>query len=61
MPGTGPKGETCGTCAHIRRLQFARSYLKCDLMRKYWTGGAATDIRARTPACRRWTRGDNTE
>jgi hypothetical protein len=53
-PGTGPAGETCGTCRHLARHHCARSYPKCRLMEAVWTGGAATDVRVRSPACRRW-------
>lgn len=52
MPGGGPKGETCGTCDHLVRHGRGRTYFKCGLIR--WTSGAATDIRAKDPACERW-------
>ena len=53
--GRGPKGETCGTCAHlVRRQSNVRFYLKCGLMRHNWTNGYGTDIRARWPACEHW-------
>lgn len=55
VPGTGPKDETCGSCSHLARRQMSRAYLKCGLMRAYWTGGDGTDVRAADPACRRWT------
>lgn len=51
-PGTGPKGQTCGTCRHLYRNRMAKTYLKCSLMRSVWTGGAGTDILAKAPACR---------
>jgi hypothetical protein len=54
LPGTGPEGETCKTCAHLYRNRMAKTYLKCGLMRAVWTGGGATDVLARSPACRRW-------
>lgn len=54
IPGTGPEGETCGSCAHKATLQYAKAYLKCELMRRHWTGGEATDIRAGDSACRKW-------
>lgn len=57
-PGTGPEGETCKTCAHLYRRECAKTYLKCLLMKSRWTGGAATDIRAGSPACNRWERGE---
>jgi hypothetical protein len=58
QPGTGPAGETCGTCRHLYRNRMAKTYLKCELMKAYWTGGAGSDIKARAPACRRWERAD---
>lgn len=48
VPGTGPEGQTCGTCHHIYRTHRFR---KCNLMRRIWTHGPGTDIKARTPAC----------
>lgn len=54
MPGTGPKGETCKSCGHLARIQYAKEYLKCGLMHAYWTGGEGTDVRAGDAACRRW-------
>lgn len=54
QPGTGPAGETCGSCAHLYRNRMAKTYLKCALMKAHWTGGGATDVKARAPACRRW-------
>jgi len=53
-PGSGPKGETCGTCAHLARIQHAKSYLKCGLCQKNWTGGPGTDVRAKDAACWKW-------
>lgn len=54
LSGTGPEGETCGSCANLFRNRMPKTYLKCGLMEAYWTGGRATDVRARDPACRRW-------
>ncbi len=53
-PGSGPAGESCGTCKYLVRIQKAKTYLKCGLQRHRWTGGPGTDIRARTPACWLW-------
>jgi len=54
-PGSGPEGETCKTCAHLRRRGTEnRTYLKCWLMHGGWTLGPGTDIRARDEACVRW-------
>jgi hypothetical protein len=53
-PGTGPAGETCGTCRHMTRVTFAKAYLKCALTAAAWTHGPKTDIRAKSPACKHW-------
>lgn len=53
-PGTGPTGETCGTCKHHVVKAMAKRYHKCGLMRACWTGGGKTDIRVKAPACLRW-------
>lgn len=58
LPGTGPAGETCGSCEHLVRRQMARAYLKCGLMQRVWTRGAASDVQARSPACSRWHAAD---
>jgi hypothetical protein len=52
--GTGPAGETCRTCRHLYRKRMGNTYLKCGLMEKYHSNGAATDIRAGWAACARW-------
>lgn len=54
QPGTGPEGETCGSCQHLYRNRMAKTYLKCGLMQSVWTGGAKTDVLARSPACKKW-------
>jgi hypothetical protein len=54
-PGTGPKGETCKTCAHLYRNHLAKTYLKCELNRAAWTGGRKTDVLASAPACEKWS------
>jgi len=53
-PGTGPDGETCGTCAHSVARRMAKTYWKCGRIRHLWTGGRATDILVGSPACRAW-------
>lgn len=56
-PGTGPDGETCGTCAHSGwRGNVAGRYLKCGLMRATWSGGKGSDVKVRSPACSKWER-----
>lgn len=51
LPGTGPAGETCGSCDH--RVVNSGKYSKCGLNRLR-THGAATDIVRRSPACKFW-------
>lgn len=54
-PGTGPDGETCGSCRHLHRTTgHAKTYRKCALNEAGWTGGAKSDIRARDAACEKW-------
>lgn len=53
-PGTGPAGETCKTCRHLYRKMLAKTYLKCGLMERGWTGGGRTDVKATAPACSKW-------
>lgn len=59
-PGTGPEGERCNTCAHYRRVDTgsSRRWPKCALMRKHWTSGYGSDIKARSPACELWESDD---
>lgn len=48
-------GETCRTCANcVARSDTAGTYHKCLLQRERWTGGRATDILVRWPACEKW-------
>ena len=54
QPGSGPAGETCRSCRHAAAVRHASTYWKCGLMAKFWTGGAATDIKLGDPACARW-------
>lgn len=55
LPGTGPSEETCGSCKHCHRSYDGR-FRKCDLVRRLWTHGPGTDIKARAPACNKWER-----
>lgn len=58
-PGTGPDGETCGTCTHcVRTPRGNRHYYKCAWLHKHWTHGPGTDIRLKHEACRFWSRKD---
>lgn len=54
-PGSGPDGETCGSCQHYA-LSHHRggTYRKCGLVRANWSHGPGTDIRKRDPACELW-------
>lgn len=51
FPGTGPQGETCGSCEHITA---GRRWHKCGLARATWTSGRGTDVLVRSPACKYW-------
>lgn len=54
-PGSGPKDQTCGSCAHcIRKNVNQRSFFKCALRRKDWGYTRTTDILFRAPACYFW-------
>lgn len=55
-PGTGPKGQTCGSCNHLVATGRSRrkTYYKCALTRGCWTHGPRTDIRVRWDACSKW-------
>lgn len=50
--GSGPAGETCGSCKHSYCVQYAKRYHKCRLVKA--TGGPGTDIRLKWAACSRW-------
>jgi hypothetical protein len=53
LPGTGPSGESCGSCQHARRVQGgARYFWKCALTVR--TAGPGSDIRKSAPACELW-------
>lgn len=53
-PGTGPEGETCKTCAHCKRFEFAKAFHKCAKASTAWTHSRRTDIRVASPACKFW-------
>jgi hypothetical protein len=61
-PGTGPAGETCGTCRHFyhEEIPVAMVIFTCRLCEKHW-GDGATDIRASDPACRCWEAKEESE
>lgn len=58
-PGTGPVGETCGTCDNLVVRSFAKRYFKCALVGA--TGNPATDIRKKSPACAHWEKAEDQE
>lgn len=52
-PGSGPQGETCGSCGHACCHRGAsKNYWKCDRVRP--THGPGTDIRLKAAACSGW-------
>jgi hypothetical protein len=61
-PGTGPEGETCGSCSHCRMRLFTRQrpgarprkFYKCGANRWAWTHGRESDVLVHSPACRLW-------
>jgi hypothetical protein len=55
-PGSGPQGETCKSCAHIRRIRSGsgKGFRKCGRMEAHWTRGPGSDILASAPACSLW-------
>jgi hypothetical protein len=55
-PGTGPKGETCGSCKHHVVKRMGKDYHKCILTQACWTGGRRSDILVRAEACSKWER-----
>lgn len=58
LPGSGPAGETCGSCRHLSGKRMSRRYYKCELTRARWTGGPGTDVKVRSPACAKWEKAD---
>lgn len=53
-PGTGPAGKTCRDCVHSYAKRLGKTYYKCLLAKSKWTGGRASDILLRSPACSRF-------
>lgn len=51
--GSGPQGETCGTCGNAYGIRSCgKIYYKCALVKA--TNGIGTDIRLKWAACNRW-------
>jgi hypothetical protein len=59
-PGSGPVGETCGSCQHKCRVgtRSGKTFLKCALLQAYRSSGTGTDIRAGAAACSMWQRAE---
>jgi hypothetical protein len=56
LAGTGPSGETCGTCNHaMRKRLHKKNVYKCGCNVPHWTHGRKTDILLKTPACIYWS------
>ena len=52
-PGTGPADATCADCAHRLRWRLAsKTVSKCGHPHGYRSHSAASDIKARSPACK---------
>ena len=57
-PGSGPEGETCGSCSFCRfKLIRGRRVYKCGRMAGCWTRGRESDVNKRSPACSEWAEG----
>lgn len=55
-PGSGPAGESCGTCIHDCPEEYHNKiFHKCAMMKHAWTHGPGSDIRVRSPACSFWS------
>lgn len=55
QPGSGPDGETCGSCTYCEAFHYRKRYYKCAARDgDHWKGGRATDIRPLDPACSKW-------
>lgn len=54
IPGTGPAGATCKTCAFLRYTGNVKHYPKCGKTK--YTHGDATTIKTSSPACRLYQR-----
>lgn len=50
MPGTGPEGTTCSSCAWLRYTGNTKRHYKCG--KTAYTHGDATTIRVTSPSCR---------
>lgn len=56
-PGSGPRGQRCGTCKFAQRVVHRGEFThKGELMTFVWQHNAASDISLRAPACSKWER-----
>ena len=54
------ESETCKTCGHRKSIRYDKIYHKCELW--HLSHSAATDIRLKNKACKKWIpRGDTEE
>lgn len=53
-PGSGPRGQSCGTCAKLCTREYRRKFFKCRVLMKHWTRTRATDVQLRDAACLAW-------
>lgn len=54
-PGSGPAGQTCGSCRFCIGTGAGRhTYYKCEIIKFRWTRGPGTDILKKSPACSMW-------
>lgn len=54
-PGTGPAGETCGSCTYMEDFHYRNTYHKCRAREgAHWKGGRASDVRPLDAACDKW-------
>jgi len=56
MPGTGPDGATCKTCAWLTYTGNVKRFPKCG--KTAFTHGDATTIKTSSPACRKYEAND---
>lgn len=56
IPGSGPEGETCGTCDHSVLRLCSRRFLKCSLNKNNWTSGRKSDVLFKDPACSKFVK-----
>lgn len=57
-PGTGPAGETCGTCRFYCSMNRGKRFAKCEKARSSWTHSRRTDVLSRAAACKFWEKKD---